>query len=125
MDISRPTHRFPKKVSFNLQTPEQVRALSVKAVTNPVIFDALGHPVRGGLYDPALGPVDKDGRCGTCGLGSFQCPGHFGHIDLPVPVYNPMTFGQLFSVLRNTCLYCHRFRIGRVKVNRVSLCIHG
>lgn len=117
MDVLHPTHRFPRSVSFGLQTPEQIRSLSVKAITNPTIFDGLGHPVRGGLYDPALGPVDKDGRCGTCGLGSFQCPGHFGHLELPVPVYCPMTFGQMFSVLRNACFYCHRFRIGRVKVS--------
>lgn len=116
MDVSHPTHRFPKSVSFGLQTPEQIRALSVKAIMNPQIFDGLGHPIRGGLYDPALGPVDKNGRCATCGLSSFQCPGHFGHIELPVPVYCPMTFGQMFSILRNGCLYCHRFRMGRVKV---------
>lgn len=122
MDVSHPTHRFPKAVTFGLQTPEQVRSLSVKLISNPQIFDALGHPVRGGLYDPALGPVDKDGRCGTCGQGSFQCPGHFGHIELPVPVYNPMTFGQMFSVLRNCCLYCHRFRMGRVKVPQLQCC---
>lgn len=120
MDISQPTHRFPKSVSFNLQTPEQIRSLSVKTITQSQIFDGLGHPVRGGLYDPALGPVDKDGRCATCGLGSFHCPGHFGHIELPVPVYCPMTFGQMFSVLRNACLYCHRFRMTRVKVPGVS-----
>lgn len=116
MDVSHPTHRFVRSVSFGLQTPEQIRALSVKAITNPVIFDGLNHPVKGGLYDPALGPVDRDGKCGTCGLGSFHCPGHFGHVELPVPVYCPMTFGQMFNVLRNACLYCHRLRMSSLKV---------
>lgn len=116
MDVSHPTHRFVRSVSFGLQTPEQIRALSVKAITNPVIFDGLNHPVKGGLYDPALGPIDRDGKCGTCGLGSFQCPGHFGHVELPVPVFCPMTFGQMFSVLRNACLYCHRLRMSSLKV---------
>lgn len=116
MDVSHPTHRFVRSVSFGLQTPEQIRALSVKAITTSVIFDGLNHPVKGGLYDPALGPVDRDGKCGTCGLGSFHCPGHFGHVELPVPVYCPMTFGQMFNVLRNACLYCHRLRMSNLKV---------
>ena len=32
-------------------------------------------------------------RCGTCGLRYRACPGHFGHIELAVPVYNPLVFG--------------------------------
>ena len=111
MDISSSVHRSIKKVSFSFLTPEQVRRQSVKAVTSPLTFDSLNHPVVGGLYDPALGPVEKNGRCTTCGLGSAQCPGHFGHIDLCLPVYNPLTFPQLFQLLRLTCLYCHKLRI--------------
>jgi hypothetical protein len=30
--------------------------------------------------------------CTTCGLGHSMCPGHFGHIELPVVVYNPLVF---------------------------------
>lgn len=104
-------HRSIKKVSFSFLTPEQVRRQSVKAIGSPMTFDSLNHPVVGGLYDPALGPVEKNGRCTTCGLGSAQCPGHFGHIDLCLPVYNPLTFPQLFQLLRLTCLYCHKLRL--------------
>jgi DNA-directed RNA polymerase I subunit RPA1 len=111
VDISSPVHRSVKKVSFSFLSPEQVRRQSVKAISSPLTFDSLNHPVVGGLYDPALGPVDKTGRCSTCGLGAAQCPGHFGHIDLCLPVYNPLTFAQLFQLLRLTCLYCHRLRM--------------
>jgi len=31
-------------------------------------------------------------RCNTCGLSYNMCPGHFGHIELPVVVYNPLVF---------------------------------
>ena len=115
MDISSPVHRSIKKVSFSFLTPEQVRRQSVKAITSPLTFDSLNHPVIGGLYDPALGPVEKNGRCSTCGLGSAQCPGHFGHIDLCLPVYNPLTFPQLFQLLRLTCLYCHKLRMSTTR----------
>lgn len=71
----------------------QVKKLSAKRITSPLIFDNLKNSVPGGLYDPALGPIDFRGRCTTCQLGHNTCPGHFGHIELPVPVYNPLIFG--------------------------------
>ncbi len=115
MDISSPVHRSVKKVSFSFLTAEQVRRQSVKAITNPATFDALSHAIAGGLYDPALGPVERGSRCGTCGLGQAQCPGHFGHVDLCLPVYNPLTFGQMYQLLRLTCVYCHRLRIPSIR----------
>lgn len=45
-----------------------------------------------------LGPNDKDDVCGTCYLGTFTCAGHPGHITLPVPVYNPVFFLDLYKV---------------------------
>lgn len=89
----------------------QVRKLSVKRIVNPEIFDNLKNPRPDGLYDAALGPTDLNGRCATCGLNGTQCPGHFGHIELPVPVYNPLIFGTLYKLLRQTCLHCFHFKM--------------
>jgi len=71
----------------------QVRRLSVKRITSPIARDNLGHPVPGGLYDPSMGPLSPGERCSTCGLGGAACAGHFGHVQLAVPVYNPLVFG--------------------------------
>lgn len=46
-----------------------------------------------GLYDPAMGPTERKGICATCKQDHVFCPGHFGRVELPVPVYNPVTFG--------------------------------
>ena len=116
MDVAHPTSRQFSRISFGMMTPEQIRKLSVKLINNPEVYDHLNHPIRGGLYDPCLGPIDKNARCATCCLSAFQCPGHFGHIELPVPVYCPLTFGQMFALLKQACLYCHRLRMGPVKV---------
>ncbi|GFH25207.1 DNA-directed RNA polymerase subunit, partial [Haematococcus lacustris] len=86
------TTRQVAAVGFSFYSDEEVRKLSVKRIIQPVIFDNLRNPVPGGLYDPALGPLDNNGRCATCGLGGTACPGHFGHVELPVPAYNPMIF---------------------------------
>ena len=39
-----------------MYTSGEVRKLSVKRITNPVLLDQMNHPTVGGLYDPALGP---------------------------------------------------------------------
>ena len=95
-------------VSFAAHTSEEIRSLSVKQITNPQTYDDLLHPNYYGLYDPALGPNDKDDRCDTCGMNSLKCPGHFGYIELPLPVYHPMFFKLMVQILRGSCFKCHR-----------------
>lgn len=107
MDISRPTHTFPYQIDFTFCTPKDVHRLSSVKITNPTIMDDLGRPARNGLYDPAMGPVTRTDRCVTCGHLGYDCLGHYGHIDLCVPVFNPVTFPLMMSLLKNTCLYCH------------------
>ena len=51
--------------SFSFYDAEEARRISVKRISNPVLFDALNNPVQDGLYDPALGPIDKKGSCAT------------------------------------------------------------
>jgi DNA-directed RNA polymerase beta' subunit len=96
-------------VSFGVYTEEEIRKLSVKEITNPTTFTVLGQPVSGGLYDATLGPLDRQAGCVTCGLSERDCPGHMGHIELAVPLYNPVFFKNMFTVLRSICLVCGHF----------------
>ncbi|KAI3425875.1 hypothetical protein D9Q98_007848 [Chlorella vulgaris] len=105
-------------VSFGFFNDEEVRKISVKRIVAPMIFDNMKTAVRGGLYDPALGPMDPKARCATCGLTSYECPGHFGHIELAVPLYNPLVFITLYKLLRCTCLHCFKFRMVGAEVER-------
>ena len=97
-------------VSFSMATPEDVRSLSVQQIEHPYVLDDLGHPIAGGLYDPKLGPFDKNSLCATCSLSYGLCPGHFGHIELVVPVYNVVLFRDLYGLLKSMCLNCCQFR---------------
>ncbi|XP_071717530.1 DNA-directed RNA polymerase I subunit 1 [Rutidosis leptorrhynchoides] len=109
-------------VSFSFMTKEEVRKQSVLKITNPILLDSVGRPMPGGLYDPLLGPMDKKDdkdkkeSCKSCGQKPFDCPGHFGHIDLVLPVYNPLLFDMLFNLLRRTCFICRHFRAGAEEV---------
>lgn len=60
MDISKPVGSEISKVDFGLYSPDEIKHLSVKQITNPVVFDALGNPVTGGLYDLTLGAFLKN-----------------------------------------------------------------
>lgn len=95
-------------VRFSVYTREEVLAVSCKRISNPNTFDSLLHPNLGGLYDPALGPCGKQDQCGTCGLNYVHCPGHMGHISLQLPVYHPVFFSHLCSLLKISCWNCHR-----------------
>jgi len=104
--------------SFSFYDAEEVRRISVKRITNPVLFDGLNNAVSDGLYDPALGPTDGKATCATCKYPGSMCAGHFGHLELVVPVYNPLTFGTVVRLLKTTCFHCHQFRMHSSRVRR-------
>ncbi|EHA48179.1 DNA-directed RNA polymerase I subunit RPA1 [Pyricularia oryzae 70-15] len=117
MNISQPVSSSIDSVSFELLSADEIRAFSVRRIENDSTFDTLLNPVPGGLYDPALGAWG-DSVCATCNLGPSACPGHPGHIELPVPVYHPVFMDQVLRLLRSQCAYCHRFRMRRRDINR-------
>ncbi|KAG0126700.1 hypothetical protein HOY82DRAFT_491376 [Tuber indicum] len=124
MNISNPVSSEVTGVNFTFLCKDDITKLSVKQVVNPATFETVipGNvpvPVVGGLYDPALGASDAlRQRCSTCHLDYKYCPGHVGHISLPVPVYHPLFFDQMLKMLRSSCLYCFHFRMAKAEVNR-------
>ncbi|KAJ7682575.1 hypothetical protein DFH06DRAFT_1161561 [Mycena polygramma] len=113
MNIAHSLPSTVSGVSFSFLTGEDVRRISVKQIVNVNLLDDLNRPNIGGLYDPALGPSDRQDICATCRLTFYTCPGHFGHIELPAPVFHPLFMGNMYNLLRDTCLFCHRFKISR------------
>lgn len=102
----------PDSIQFLMFTSEEIRKLSVAKITNPQSFDALGNPTKGGLYDSALGPLrDRNDICETCSNPMLHCPGHFGHIDLPLVVINPVFFKNVYTLFRVSCLKCFKIQM--------------
>lgn len=64
----------------------------MKSIINHHLLDNAGTPLPNGLYDLALGPLDNKEVCATCMQDFNNCPGHLGHIELPITVYNPLFF---------------------------------
>ncbi|KAK6844312.1 hypothetical protein PG995_014422 [Apiospora arundinis] len=119
MNISQPVSSGIDSVDFDFLTPAEIKAISVKRIENPESFDDLNNPLPGGLQDPALGAWGEH-QCSTCGLNQASCPGHSGHIDLPVPVYHPVFLDQIMRLLRAQCAYCFRFRMRKADLTLVA-----
>lgn len=82
----------------------------------------MGPPFFPSPLDRAHGPLLTCplARCTTCNLGQQSCPGHPGHIDLPVPVYHPTFMDQILRLLRAQCVYCDSFRMPRREIHRYT-----
>ena len=49
------------------------------------------------------GTSTKGGICAGCGLGLSDCPGHFGHISLELPVFHVGYFKAILTILQKIC----------------------
>ncbi|KAM5359034.1 hypothetical protein ACJZ2D_014788 [Fusarium nematophilum] len=128
MNIAQPVSSGVESVEFTFLSPKEIRSISVKRIENDSTFDNLLNPVPGGLYDPALGSWG-DAPCTTCNLNQSTCPGHAGHIQLPVPVYHPVFMDQAYRLLKATCVYCKGFRLPQKELHKyvckLKLLQHG
>ncbi|MES1922437.1 DNA-directed RNA polymerase III subunit RPC1, partial [Bonamia ostreae] len=61
-----------------------------------------------GPLDLRLGTSLKANLCTTCGFDLAECVGHFGHIDLPLPVYHVGYFKTTLRIYSSICKTCSR-----------------
>ena len=54
------------------------------------------------------GTSQKDTKCETCGLALAECVGHFGYIDLQLPVFHNGYFRYIINILQTICKTCSR-----------------
>ena len=93
-------------IKFGLLSPDETRRLSVVEIGTSDTYDEDGAPIAGGLMDQRLGTLEPRQRCRTCGNIAINCPGHFGHIELAVPVVHVEFAKQIYRVLSATCRSC-------------------
>jgi DNA-directed RNA polymerase subunit A' len=96
------------KIEFSLLSPNEIRKMSATKVITADTYDDDGFPIAMGLMDPRLGVIEPGLRCKTCGqrVGKDKCPGHFGHIDLAMPVIHVGLIKTTRNCLRSTCREC-------------------
>ncbi|MDY0266537.1 MAG: DNA-directed RNA polymerase subunit A' [Methanimicrococcus sp.] len=109
--MSRRIQQIPKRISaikFGLLSPKEIRNMSATNVITADTYDEDGFPIEMGLMDTRLGVIDPGLRCKTCHSKAGECPGHFGHIDLVVPVIHVGFNKTIRKLLRSVCGNCSR-----------------
>lgn len=53
-----------------------------------------------------MGVSQKDVVCSTCHQGLNECVGHFGYLDLSLPVFHVGLFRATISILQVICKKC-------------------
>ncbi|KAK6632552.1 hypothetical protein RUM43_013320 [Polyplax serrata] len=95
------------KKHINKIRMNEIFDLSVVEVKTSLCFNALDHPLKDGLYDLLMGPSGTiNETCLTCRQTVRNCSGHFGHINLPLPVVNPLFHREVFTILKISCGHC-------------------
>ena len=64
------------------------------------------------LLPPPLlqGTSQKDANCDMCGKSLAECIGHYGYIDLELPVFHVGYFRSIVVILQNICKVSLGFR---------------
>ncbi len=101
-------HKVVDEISFGLISPKDLRKQSVVEIQTPDTYDEDGTPITAGLMDGRLGTLEPRQRCKTCGNTAIRCPGHFGHIELAVPIVHIEFTKIIFDLLKCTCRSCGR-----------------
>jgi DNA-directed RNA polymerase subunit A' len=99
------------EINFGMFSPQDVRKQSVVEIQTPDTYDEDGAPISAGLMDGRLGTLEPRQRCRTCGNTAIRCPGHFGHIELAVPIIHIEFTKIIFDLLRATCRNCGRIML--------------
>ena len=106
---ARGVAQIPKRINsikFSLMDPNEIRKMSAVEVKTADTYKDDGHAYKQGLMDPKMGVIDPGIRCETCGNKHDDCPSHFGHIALELPVMH-IGFTMLIKTsLKSTCNEC-------------------
>ena len=76
-------------------------------------------PKKYGLVDLSLGTSDIYLTCATCGGNSMECPGHFGHTELILPVFHLGFFNHLKNILQCICIKCSKLLI-KLSIEKIN-----
>ena len=115
---------------FGFYREDEIKKLATVNITKPEGLSSLGIGTLNGLYDSRMGTMDSHDTtkiCGTCKLNHFKCPGHFGCIQLNVPLYNPGIYRFIRYIMGLKCYNCHhllldkpRYEILKNKLNALN-----
>ena len=100
-----------KGIQFGLLSSDVLKRMAVCEITETRSFEDDGRPTTGGINDLRMGSTDKKYSCLTCKCNSNDCPGHFGYINLAMPVFHVGFINECLRILKCICRNCGRILI--------------
>ena len=104
---------FINGIQFGIYSPEVILKKSVVNINVDTLYDSHGDPRINGLFDPRMGYIEPRLKCKTCEQTYINCPGHFGHIELPKPVFNLQFEQWIVKILKCVCVKCSRLLVNK------------
>lgn len=91
-------------------SPEEIQQASHLQVVSKNLYnqDQARTPVQYGVLDQRMGVSQKNTICATCNQGLNECVGHFGYLDLALPVFHVGHFRATITILQTICKKCAR-----------------
>ncbi len=102
---------IPKRIAgirFSLMDPSEIRKMSSVEVKTADTYKDDGHAYRQGLMDPHMGVIEPGLVCPTDNCKYDESPGHFGHIQLELPVIHIGFVNLIKTSLKATCNTCSK-----------------
>uniref|UniRef100_A0A915ASZ0 DNA-directed RNA polymerase subunit n=2 Tax=Parascaris univalens TaxID=6257 RepID=A0A915ASZ0_PARUN len=96
-------------VQFLAGDAETMRQVAHIPVFNNKLYDECPGrwiPAPFGPLDPRLGTCQKNTDCQTCKQNLTDCVGHFGYVDLALPVFHVGFFRLTIQMLQCICKHC-------------------
>ncbi|KAJ3669151.1 hypothetical protein LUZ60_011101 [Juncus effusus] len=98
-----------ESIRFCTLSGEEIKKAAEVNVWTSRIYGENMKPIECGLLDLRMGPANKAaGKCLTCHSTYADCPGHFGYVNLVLPVYNVGFFSLVLDILKCICKGCSR-----------------
>ncbi|KAJ4302538.1 DNA-directed RNA polymerase III subunit C1 (rpo31) [Collariella sp. IMI 366227] len=99
-----------KALKFGIQSHQDIVSQGVLEVSDNLLYDVENRRTAfpHGPLDPRLGTssTNRESKCSTCHQGLQDCPGHFGHVRLPLPVFHIGYLKYIQATLQNICKEC-------------------
>ncbi len=106
-----------KGLVFSFLSSEEILKISVAEVTESKLQG------QGTVYDERSGVIENHRECVTCGQTNKNCPGHFMHIDFPVPIVHPLPQckTEVLNYLNAFCSTCSSLLITTKEMQLLNL----
>lgn len=104
------------KISFSPINPSVIKKYSSCKVISTDLYTKNREPKFEGINDTRMGTTDHNIKCDTCQSEIDECPGHFGHIELCSPIYNPIFISKLVMILNVFCSLCSNLLFDKTNI---------